>query len=82
MNEADERVVNELWEIYKRGRFATLVDKARKWGVNDERTRILSLVDQLIHDTEVCPLYEGEERDWLLSAYRNVRRVVAGGLEP
>lgn len=41
-----------------------------------EQARIRIEIDQLIHDTEDCPLYEGEERDWLLSAYRNARRLV------
>lgn len=44
-----------------------------------ERARIRTEIDQLIHDTENYPPHE--ERDWLLSAYWNVRRVV-GGVEP
>jgi hypothetical protein len=52
--------------------------KLVKQGKEDERTRILQEIDQLIHDTEDCPLYEGEEREWLLSAYWNVRRLVNG----
>ncbi len=82
MTEADRKIVDGLWEMHEQGRFATLIDKTRKWGVDGERTRILSQIDQLLHDTENCSLYEGEERAWLLGAYRNVRRVVAGGLEP
>lgn len=42
-----------------------------------ERARIRTEIDQLIYDTEDCPLYEGEERLWLLSAYRRVRRLMA-----
>jgi hypothetical protein len=49
-----------------------------KGGVVSEQSRILSLIDQLIHDTEDCPLYEGEEREWLIGAYYTVRRLVSG----
>lgn len=45
-------------------------------GIEHERERILAEINQLIRDTENCPLYEGEEREWLLSAYWNVRRLV------
>jgi len=53
-------------------------EKGCKVGATSERIRIIEVIDQLIRDTEDCPLYEGEERFWLLSAYRNVRRLVNG----
>lgn len=54
-----------------------LMHNAIKKGICHERTHILSAIDELIHLTEDCPLYDGEERLWLLSAYRNVRRLIS-----
>ena len=55
----------------------SIYNSGRRTGAVSERIRITDQIDNLIHDTEDCPLYEGEERDWLLSAYWNVRRLVA-----
>jgi hypothetical protein len=48
----------------------TILEAAGHFGVMDK-------VEQLIRETEECPLYGGQERFWLLSAYRNVRRLVS-----
>lgn len=67
-------------EIYQKG-FLRGLENGKKSGVISERTRILEAIDEQIRLTEDCPLYEGEERFWLLSAYRQVRRLVGGEVD-
>jgi len=61
--------------------FSTGIKNGKVSGKIDERTRILSAIEEQIRDTEDCPLYEGKERHLVLSTLRRVRRLVASEKE-
>jgi len=53
-----------------------IYNSGRRTGENIAKVSTIDKIDHLIHDTEDCPLYEDEERDWLIGAYYTVRRLV------